>query len=103
MDVFSLIMIALAILVGTTNVVVQVLKKATWDKLPTNLVALVVAMTLTVCAGFAFLQIKGIAIVWYMVAALIVLGICVAYGAMYGFDKLRELIEQWKKLWDFKP
>ena len=102
MDYFSFVTIALAILIGTTNVIVQVFKPATWDKMPTNLLAIIVALIVTVASGVAFLQIKGIAIVWWMIAALVLLGVFVAYGAMYGFDKVKELLDQWKKLLDTK-
>ena len=36
-------------------------------------------------------------ITWYLVAALIVLGFLVAYAAMFGFDKLQEIMK-WKKV-----
>ena len=42
-----------------TNIIVQVLKQVTKDKLPSNLVALAVAMVLTLGAGAAYAQIKG--------------------------------------------
>lgn len=84
----------MGILVVVTNIVVQVLKKLTWDKLPTNILAVIIAMALTLAAFFAYCQIKGIAIVWYMVVAAVVLGFFVAYAAMFGFDKLKEAIAQ---------
>lgn len=59
----------LGVLVALTNVIVQVVKKATWDKLPTNIVALAVAETLTVAAGIAYCQIRAVAMTWYIVAA----------------------------------
>ena len=37
---------------------------------------------------------------WYMVAGAVALGLFVAYAAMFGFDKLREALEQitnWNK------
>ena len=85
-------------LVAVTNAIVQVTKKATWDKLPTNLLALIVAIVLTLVVGLAFLQIVGVTILWYMVAGLIVAGWLVAYAAMFGFDKLREILNQWPAL-----
>ena len=88
----SVIITIVGVLVALTNVVVQVLKAATWEKMPTNILALVVAEVLTVGAGVAYCQIKGILMVWYMVAALIVAGIMVAYAAMFGFDKLKEIM-----------
>ena len=66
----------------------------TWDKLPTNILAVIVAMLLTLVVFFAYCQIKSVAVVWYLVAAAIVLGFFVAYAAMFGFDKLKEAIMQ---------
>lgn len=90
----SVILSIVGVLVVLTNIVVQVLKKLTWDKLPTNALAAVVAMVLTLAAFFAYCQIKSIAVVWYMVAAAVVLGFMVAYAAMFGFDKLKEALAQ---------
>lgn len=92
--VISTVLLIVAILVAVTNIIVQVVKKATWDKLPTNVLALIVAMVLTVAVCLAAFQIKGVAITWYMVAAVVVLGFFVAYAAMFGYDKLKEALEQ---------
>ena len=93
----STILTIVGILVVLTNVVVQVLKKATWEKLPTNILAIIVSMVLTLVAFFAYCQIKAIAVVWYMVVAAVVLGFLVAYAAMFGFDKLKEALAQINK------
>jgi hypothetical protein len=85
----------IGVLVALTNIIVQVLKQATWDKLPTNLVAVLVAMVLTVAAGLAYCQIKSVTVAWYLVASLIVGGFAVAYAAMFGYDKLKEALG-WK-------
>lgn len=91
---WSVILSIVGALVVVTNIIVQVLKKLTWDKLPTNILAVIVAMLLTLVVFFAYCQIKSIAVVWYLVAAAIVLGFFVAYAAMFGFDKLKEAIVQ---------
>ena len=96
MDLTKMIPI-IGVLVALTNVIVQVLKKATWDKLPTNVLALVIAMLLCLVSGIAYCQVNAISITWYLVAALIVLGFLVAYAAMFGFDKLQEIMK-WKKV-----
>lgn len=96
MDLTQIIPI-IGVLVALTNIIVQVLKKATWDKLPTNVLALVIAMLLCLVAGIAYCQVNAISITWYLVAALIVLGFLVAYAAMFGFDKLQEIMK-WKKV-----
>lgn len=90
----STILTIVGILVVLTNVVVQVLKKATWGKLPTNILAIIVSMVLTLVTFFAYCQINAIAVVWYMVVAAVVLGFLVSYAAMFGFDKLKEALAQ---------
>ena len=94
----SVIIAVIGVLVALTNVIVEVTKKATWDKLPTNVLALIVAVMLTVAAGIAYLQFKSIAIAWYMIVALIVVGFMVAYAAMFGFDKLKEVMKWSEKV-----
>lgn len=94
---WSLILSIVGVLVVITNIIVQVLKKLTWDKLPTNILATLVALLLTLAAFFAYCQINGITVVWYTVAAAVVLGFFVAYAAMFGFDKLKEAIMQLQK------
>ena len=90
----STILTIVGILVVLTNIVVQVLKKAVWGKLPTNILAIIVSMVLTLVTFFAYCQINAIAVVWYMVVAAIVLGFLVSYAAMFGFDKLKEALAQ---------
>ena len=86
----SMIIAIIGVLVALTNIVVEVAKKATWDKLPTNILALIVAVVLTMAAGFAYCQIKVVTVTWYIVFAFVVIGFMVAYAAMFGFDKLKE-------------
>lgn len=93
---WSAILSIVGILVVVTNIVVQVLKKLTWDKLPTNILATVVSMVLTLAAFFAYCQIRAVPVAWYTVVAAVVLGFFVAYAAMFGFDKFKEAIMQLK-------
>ena len=96
LDITMLLTIVGALTI-VTNIVVQVLKQITWDKLPTNIVALLVALLLTLATGAAYAQMNSITITWYMVAAAVVVGFLTAYAAMFGFDKLREVLEGIKK------
>ena len=96
----SAILLVTLILMVITNIIVQVLKKLTWGKIPTNILAFIVAMVVTLLAFFAVCQIMGWAVTWYMVAGAVALGVFVCYAAMFGFDKLREALEQitnWNK------
>ena len=90
----SAILLAALILTVATNIIVQVLKKLTWGKIPTNVLAFIVAMVVTLLAFFAVCEIMGWAVTWYMVAGAVALGVFVCYAAMFGFDKLREALEQ---------
>ncbi len=92
--IISGVLAAALILMVVTNIITQVLKKITWAKLNTNILAFVVAIVVTLLAFFAVCQIIGLAITWYMVVGAIGLGFMVAYAAMFGFDKLREALEQ---------
>lgn len=89
---WSAVISIIGVLVALTNIIVQVVKKAVWDKLPTNVLAVIVSMVLTLVTFFAYCQIKAIAVVWYMVVAAVVLGFMVSYAAMFGYDKLMEAI-----------
>ena len=82
----------IAVLVALTNIVVEVLKKATWNLIPTDLLAILVALGLTLLAFFAWAAYAQIQIMWYYIAAAVLVGIMVAYAAMFGFDKLKEII-----------
>lgn len=93
MAVSAILLVAL-ILTVATNIIVQVVKKLTWDKIPTNILAFIVAMTVTMLAFFAVCQIMAWPVTWYTVAGAVALGVFVAYASMFGFDKLREALEQ---------
>ena len=94
MDYISTILAVVFGLMVVTNIVVEVLKKITRDKVSTNLLVIVVAEVLTLVSGAAYASINDIAIAWYHVVAAVILGIFVAYSAMFGFDKLRQAAEQ---------
>ena len=96
MNDISMLIPVIGALVALTNIVVEVIKKITWDKFPTNLVATIVAEVLTLVAFYAYTSYKSINVVWYSVVSAIVVGIMVAYAAMFGFDKLKEILHSLK-------
>ena len=60
---WSVIISIIGVLVVLTNIVVQVLKKVTWNKLPTNALAVIVSLVLTLGAFFAYCSIKGLSLI----------------------------------------
>ena len=96
--VISIILpVALALMI-VTNIIVEVVKGLTWGKLPTNVLAFFVAMAVTLLAFFAMCQIAGVQVTWYMVVGAIVLGFFVCFAAMFGFDKLKQTMEQLEQI-----
>ena len=81
---WSAVISIVGILVVMTNIITQVLKKVTWEKLPTNILVVIISMVLTLTVFFAYCQVN----------AVVVLGFMVAYAAMFGFDKLKEALSQ---------
>ena len=96
--VISIILPVVLALVIVTNIIVEVVKGLTWGKLPTNVLAFFVAMAVTLLAFFAMCQIAGVQVTWYMVVGAIVLGFFVCFAAMYGFDKLKQTMEQFNSI-----
>lgn len=90
----GIILVIVGALMALTNIIAEVLKKLLWDRLPTNILVVIIAQALTLATGAAYAQITGVEVLWYYVVAAIVLGFLVAYAAMFGFDKLKQALEQ---------
>lgn len=76
------------------NIFTEVLKKV-FTKIPTNALALVLSLAVTIVAMFIWLDIKDITFIWWMILVAIAVAFMVAYAAMFGWDKLQQLITQW--------
>ena len=92
-EYFPMLITIIGSLVVVVNIVVEVLKKFTEKYMPTNLLAVIVSMVLTLATFFAWCSINAITIQWYLTVAAVVVGFLVAYAAMFGFDKLKETLE----------
>ena len=92
----TMVLTIVGVLVVLVNIITEVLKKVLWDKLPTNILAVCISMVLTMIAFFAWTTITGTPVLWYYIVGAVVLGFLVAYAAMFGFDKLKEVLEKLK-------
>ena len=97
MEYASIVLAIMALLVFTTNIIVEVIK-GLFPRVPTNIVAVIVALAITVLAMVIACSIMQVSIVWYYWVAAPVLGIFVGYAAMYGFDKFKEAWEKIKNI-----
>lgn len=87
-------LLVMAALVFAVNIIVEVLKTV-FGKLPTSLLTVAVSLAVTVLALLAASAAMDIAPVWYHALGAVVLGLFVAYAAMFGFDKFKDA---WEKL-----
>lgn len=95
----SILLTVMAVLVFATNIIVEV-TKGLFPKIPTNIVAVIVALVITVLALFILCAVMEITVMWYYAVGAVVLGIFVGYSAMFGFDKFKtawDKIQQNKK------
>ena len=96
-DLSMLVMIVFGLML-ITNMITQVLKKLTWDKIPTNLLVFIISLICSFAAALLYCHYKAIAITWVVIVVTIALAFAVCYSAMFGFDKFTEMVENWKKI-----
>lgn len=85
------------LLVFTVNIIVEVAKRLI-PKVPTDIVVFIVSIVVTVLTLLIAAAVMEITIMWYYAVGAVVLGIFVAYAAMFGFDKFKELYDRLKTL-----
>lgn len=79
------------------SVITQVLKGVKpLDRLPTDILVFILSIVLTLVAFFAYASYAGLVILWYYVVGAIIAGFIVAFVAMYGWTKLKELWDRFK-------
>ena len=93
----SCVLFVMACLVFGVNIIVEVVKKL-FPKVPTTFLATILSVVITMVAFFAWAAMTGLVIVWYYVVAAFVLGLFVAYAAMFGFDKFKQALTRLKEL-----
>jgi len=92
----SILLAVMAALVFMTNIIVEVVKNL-FSKIPTNFVAVAVALLVTVLAMWILCAVLKITVMWYYAVGAVVLGIFVGYAAMFGFDKFKDALDKLRK------
>lgn len=93
----SMFLAAMFFLTTAVQLIVEVFKRLL-PKIPTDLVVFLVSIALTVLALYIGAEILAITVMWYYAVGAVVLGIFVAYAAMFGFDKFTAL---WSRLMEY--
>lgn len=91
----SILLAVMAVLVFITNIIVEVIK-GLFPKVPTNFVAVIVALIVTILSMVILCAVLEITIMWYYAVGAVVLGVFVGYAAMFGFDKFKAAFEKLK-------
>lgn len=96
MEKLSILFIIFGVLVLLTNLITELLKKLIdRQSFPTPILCLAISEILTVVSFLAYCEIYKITIVWYMIFAVIVIGLIVCYCSIFGYDNI---IKELKKM-----
>ena len=91
----SILMAVILGLVTAVTMAVEVLKRLL-PKIPTDLVVFIISIAFTVLTLFIGAEILEITVMWYYAVGAVVLGIAVAYAAMFGWEKFTALFTRLK-------
>jgi len=84
---------AIFVLVLLTNIITQVIKNIiNKENCPPQAVVFIIAEILTFLAVAIVCAVMGMQILWYFWVLAFIVGIMVAYGAMFGYDNLYKQI-----------
>lgn len=90
----SIILGIMFALTTAVQLIVEVMKRLI-PKIPTDFVVFLVSIALVVLMLFIGAEVLQITVMWYYAVGAVILGIFVAYAAMFGFDKFTAL---WSRL-----
>lgn len=98
MQKFFIAVMILAALILVVQIITEIIKNMILDKTKYNVTVFIVSLILTVLTTLAAAQIVKFALTWYIIAGAIALSFFVAYGAMFGYDKLfKRLFDAFKE------
>lgn len=90
-EILAQVLIIISVLTIFVNIITEVVKN-TFTMLNTtakiNVFVLLLSVAITLAVFIAYWQIQQMTITWYLLIAFVVVGILVAYSAMFGYDKL---------------
>ena len=93
MNYASILLGIMFLLTFTVNIIVEVVKRLI-PKVPTDIVVFIISIVITVLALYIAASVMKITVMWYYAVGAVVLGVFVAYAAMFGFDKFKELYDR---------
>lgn len=79
------------------NIITEVLKNVL-NTIPANAIVLALSIITTIIAMFIWLDVNLIRFAWWMIPVAIGVAFMVAYAAMFGFDKFKQMVDQWYEI-----
>lgn len=103
MDITASVFITILTVIGLLALIVTVITDVTkgvviLEKIPRNVQVIVLSLTLTLVAYFAYISYHEEEIIWYYVVADIIAGFVVAYVVLYGWDKFAGLYKRFRNI-----
>ncbi len=98
----TFLVVGLFLITLCTDIITQVIKKLTYDKIPTNIVCVIISLILAVFVCFIGSAIGIYVISWYHIVIAIIFGFFAAFIGMNGFDKFVQTIEQYKSILELR-
>lgn len=93
------IFVVIGLLAAIVSVITEVTKGiAVLAKIPTDIHVIVLSLSLSLIAYFAYISYTGTTIVWYSVTGTVIGSFIVAYVVMYGWDKLAILYKKFRNI-----
>ena len=93
----SVALLAMYVLTTAVQLTVEVAKRLL-PKVPTDIVVFVIAIVFTLLALYICAAVMEITVMWYYAVGAVILGIFVAYAAMFGWDKFHEIWNRIKEM-----
>ena len=91
----SILLFVVAALATVTTIIVEVIT-GLFPRVPTNFVAVGVALVITILALLILCTVLEISVMWHYAVGALILGIFVGYVAMFGFDKFKAAFDKLK-------
>lgn len=92
------IVVAVGLLAFTISIITEVTKNIGFlTKIPTALQVVILSLILTPVSYIAYTSYMSIQLTWYTIIGSVIAGFFVAFVCMYGWDKMSEIYNKFKK------
>lgn len=88
-QLMSVFLVLVALTEGITELLKGIIKGMT-----NNMIAILIGQIVTLASFYIYIQWQGIPSAWGILLTVIIYGLAVGFGAMYGYDKIKQWLDQ---------